>query len=220
VKRRIPIVATTVVLLAVAVMIGLGFWQLGRLQQKEAAIALWRANLTLPQTAYPAMNPADDRFLFRKLSANCLRVTDWQVTGGRTPDDQPGWRHIASCATGATGPGMLVDMGVGRDPHAKAVWAGGPVSGHATYEPDRHSFITRLLGKAPPLRLMIISEQAAPGLAPSPPPDATSVPNNHLSYAVQWFFFACVALIIYALALRKRWRDQEAAAPQEAPPAP
>ncbi len=33
------------------------------------------------------------------------------------------------------------------------------------------------------------------------------MPNNHLSYAVQWFSFAATALIIYALALRRRRRD-------------
>ncbi|HZV56046.1 MAG TPA: SURF1 family cytochrome oxidase biogenesis protein, partial [Sphingobium sp.] len=78
--RRIPIVATLVVVLAVAAMVALGVWQLGRLEQKRAAMVAWRANMTLPATAYPAMNPADDRLLFRTLSANCLRVTGWQVT--------------------------------------------------------------------------------------------------------------------------------------------
>jgi cytochrome oxidase assembly protein ShyY1 len=207
VTRRLPIVATLVVGLAVAAMIGLGFWQLARLKQKEGALALYRANLALPATAYPPMNPSDERLLFRTLSAHCLRVTGWQVVGGRTRDGQPGWRHIATCATGAEGPGLLVDMGVGIDPRGKANWTGGLVSGRATHEPDSHSFIVRLMGKAPPLRLMIVSDQAAPGLKPSPLPDPSSVPNNHLSYAVQWFFFAAVALVIYALALRKRWRE-------------
>ena len=206
-KHRVPVIPTLVVALAVATMIGLGFWQLARLKQKEAALGIWRANMTLPQTAYPAMNPSDQRYLFRTLSANCLRVTGWQVTGGRTRDDQPGWRHIATCASGAEGPGFLVDAGVTRDPHARIDWKGGPVSGRATYEPDSHSFLTRLAAKTPPLRLMIVAEQAAPGLTPSRPSDPSSVPNNHFAYAVQWFFFAGVAVIIYTLALRKRWRE-------------
>ena len=32
------------------------------------------------------------------------------------------------------------------------------------------------------------------------------IPNNHLSYAVQWFLFALTALVIYVLAVRKKWR--------------
>ncbi|MBO9574728.1 MAG: SURF1 family protein [Sphingobium sp.] len=188
-------------------MIGLGVWQLGRLKQKEAALVAYQRNLSLPATAYPAMNPADDRFLFRTLSANCLRVTGWQITGGRTRDGQPGWRHIATCATGAEGPGLLVDMGVGSDPNGKVAWTGGPVSGRATHEPDSHSFLARMVSKVPPLRLMIVAGTAAPGLSPSHAPDPSSVPNNHFSYAMQWFFFAAVALIIYVLALKKRWRE-------------
>jgi surfeit locus 1 family protein len=32
------------------------------------------------------------------------------------------------------------------------------------------------------------------------------VPNNHRSYAVQWFLFAAAALIIYLLAVRGKLR--------------
>ena len=39
----------------------------------------------------------------------------------------------------------------------------------------------------------------------SKPPSPDSIPNNHLSYAVQWFLFAGIAALIYALALRKKW---------------
>ncbi|MBM3928735.1 MAG: SURF1 family protein, partial [Sphingomonadales bacterium] len=38
----------------------------------------------------------------------------------------------------------------------------------------------------------------------NPAPDLSAVPNNHLAYAVQWFLFAVVAAIIYAMALRRR----------------
>jgi surfeit locus 1 family protein len=38
-------------------------------------------------------------------------------------------------------------------------------------------------------------------------PSPEDIPNNHLLYAIQWFFFAAAAGIIYALALRRRLRD-------------
>ena len=47
------------------------------------------------------------------------------------------------------------------------------------------------------------------GLTQLAAPDPRDVPNNHLSYAVQWFLFAVTALVIYGLALRKRWREQD-----------
>ncbi len=51
---------------------------------------------------------------------------------------------------------------------------------------------------------MLVADTPAPGLKPNTPPDLDAVPNNHLAYAGQWFFFAAVAGIIYTLALRRR----------------
>ena len=52
----------------------------------------------------------------------------------------------------------------------------------------------------------LIAAQPLPGLQASARPDPRDVPNNHLSYAVQWFLFALTALVIYVLAVRKKWR--------------
>ena len=40
--------------------------------------------------------------------------------------------------------------------------------------------------------------------SPLAAPDPRDLPNNHLAYAGQWFFFALTALVIYILALRRR----------------
>lgn len=201
--KRLPLIPTLVVGLAVAVMVALGFWQLQRADEKGAAIQQYRANLALPATAYPASNPADASYLFRTVSAHCLRVTGWRTMGGRMPDGRPGWRHIASCATGAEGPGFQTDAGVSADPNLQPKWTGGTVRGTATWEPDSASALMRWLGKAPPPRLMIVAAEPIPGLKPSPQPDPAGVANNHLAYAVQWFLFALVAVVIYVLALRR-----------------
>lgn len=201
---RLPVIPTLVVGLAVAIMIALGVWQLERQSEKAAALGQYRANLSLPATAYPASNPADPTYLFRTVSAHCLRVTGWRTMGSRLPNGSPGWRHIVSCATGAEGPGLLADVGVSADPNAKPKWTGGTVRGTAIWEPDDSSSLMRWLGKGPPLRLMIVAARPIAGLQPSPRPDPAKVPNNHLAYAVQWFLFAAVATIIYVLALRRR----------------
>lgn len=207
-KRPIPLIPTIIVAIAMALMIGLGVWQLGRAHEKEAALAAYRANMTLPIAAYPVGQPADAHYLFRRVSAHCLHVVDWQVMGGRAADGRAGWRHIAACATGAEGPGFLVDMGVSDRPDSKVDWTGGPVSGRATEEPTRTAMLERLFHKSAPPRLMIVAETPAPGLVASAPPDPSTVPNNHRSYMVQWFLFAAVAAIIYAIALRSRWRSR------------
>ena len=66
------------------------------------------------------------------------------------------------------------------------VWSGGAVTGVIAPGP-------RLVAD-PPLA----------GLQANARPDPSDLPNNHLSYAVQWFLFAGVALVIYVLAVRKR----------------
>jgi len=111
-------------------------------------------------------------------------------------------------ALAAEGPGLLADMGVGRDPQAVPEWTGGMVHGRIATEPQHGSLIGQLAGNAPPPRPMLIATEAAPGLSPSAPPSIEDVPNNHLAYAVQWFLFAGIAGIIYWLALKRRRRTQ------------
>lgn len=209
--RAVPLIPTIIVAAAIMAMVALGLWQLDRLRQKEAAIARYASNLSLPATAYPVANAADGDYLFRTVSANCLRVVSWQTVAGKTAGGVMGWRHIARCATGAEGPGIIVDMGVSARPDAAVSWSGGLVRGVATTEPDNHSLFARMMGRAPALQIMIVSAQAAPGLVPSAPPDPRAVPNNHLAYAVQWFLFAGIAALIYVLALRARWRRKDGA---------
>lgn len=202
--KRLPVIATLIVGLAVAAMIALGVWQLQRRGEKEALIVRYTANLNLPPMAYPERAPVPPEAMFRKAQVHCLRVASWRPEGGRTPGGQAGYRHIANCVTGAEGPGALIDMGVSADPAQKLTWNGGIVDGLITTEPSHESLIGRVFGHPAPLRPMLVADVPAPGLAASTPPDPAAVPNNHLAYAVQWFVFAGVALLIYALALRRR----------------
>ena len=206
--RTWPLVPTILVAAAVAAMIALGFWQLERRDEKEAQIALYRANLAKPMVSFPQFGPVPSEAMFAPSSVMCLKVINWRIDGGRAVDGTTGYRHIASCRTGAEGPGALIDMGVSRDPEFKPEWAGGEARGTVTTEPDHSSVIARLLGPGPVLSPMLVSNKAAPGLHVTAPPSPESVPNNHFGYAIQWFLFAAVALIIYVLALRKREREE------------
>ena len=46
--KRVPVIATIVVALAIAAMIGLGLWQLQRRTEKEALLVQYAANITRP----------------------------------------------------------------------------------------------------------------------------------------------------------------------------
>ena len=204
--RRLPLLPTIIVLLAVATMIGLGVWQLQRRTEKAAAIAVLRANPAKPSVAFPKLPPVDPDLMFRRSSVNCLRVNGWRREAGRAADGSTGFRLIAQCATGAEGPGVLVNIGVSPRVDGTPDWTGGQVEGWISQEPDHRSLRSRLLSNAPPLRPMLIARQPAPGLKAATPPHADDIPDNHLAYAVQWFLFAGVALLIYAIAVRKRLR--------------
>jgi cytochrome oxidase assembly protein ShyY1 len=203
---RFPLIPTVIVALACAAMVGLGLWQLDRRHEKEAQLALYRANLGRPAVTYVPTAPVADALLFRTSSAMCVEVTHWRTEGGRGAKGGSGYRWIAECRTGAEGPGLLADMGITRDPKLRPDWKGGLVSGIVTTEPSHQSLFARIGGPAEVLRPMLISATAAPGLEASAAPSPDEVPNNHLAYAVQWFLFAGVAAIIYVLALRRRQR--------------
>ncbi|MGC5798661.1 SURF1 family protein [Sphingomonas sp. NFX23] len=181
-------------------MIGLGLWQLlDRLPKKEAFLAQLAANPAKPPMAFPRF--PDETLLFRRASSLCLQPTEIKLAGA----GKSGFRAIAQCRIGAEGPGMIVQLGTTRDPMAKIAWTGGEVSGYISHAPDGRSLIGSLFDHTPQ-RLMLVADTPQAGLSPNGKPDIASVPNNHLAYAGQWFFFAAIAAIIYTLALRRRPR--------------
>ncbi len=198
--RRLPVIATILVTLAIAAMIGLGLWQLlDRFPKKDAFLAQLAANPAKPTMAFPRF--PDETLLFRRASGLCLQPTDIKLAGA----GKSGFRAIAECKTGAEGPGMIVQLGTTRDPMAKVAWTGGEVSGFISHAPDGRSLIGSLFDHTPQ-RLMLVADTPQADLSPNGKPDIASVPNNHLAYAGQWFFFAAIAAIVYTLALRRRLR--------------
>lgn len=188
-------------------MITLGFWQLGRARERDRLHERLIERLSLPDAEYPYFAPADENFLFRRVAAQCERVEGWQTRAGVSAEGATGWRRIARCRS-PFGTSFLADLGIAAQPAGEVKWAGGVVRGRAVRSPDNRGPFERLFGPAPPRRLMIVAESAAPGLSPSKQPDPAEESNSSWSYMVQWFLFAVTALVIYALALRNRWRGR------------
>jgi cytochrome oxidase assembly protein ShyY1 len=193
--RRLPIIPTIVVLAAVATMVGLGIWQLQRATWKEALLAQYAKAEQLPPITYPTIPLKTEQLpLFRHATGMCQRIVGHRAQAGENRAGEPGYAHIVDCATGAEGPGMSVELGWSKNPNARVNWNGGLVSG--VIAPDRVA------------RMRLVAASAPEGLEPSAPPSLSSIPNNHRSYALQWFAFAAIALVIYVLALRKRWDEK------------
>ena len=198
--KRLPLLPTLIVGLSVAAMIALGLWQLlTRLPEKEAYLAQLAANPSRPPIAFPTV--PDDTLLFRRTRGYCAGPVTQRSAGAGAA----GFRIIATCAATPAAPPVLVQLGTTRDPAARATFAGGIVRGYISHAPDARPLLAGLWDHSP-RQLMLVADTPPPGLARNTPPDLSAVPNNHLAYGVQWFFFAAIASVIYVLALRRRDR--------------
>lgn len=195
-------IATIVVGLAVVAMIGLGIWQLQRRGEKLAELRVLAANPAKPPMAFPNPPVGNEDLLFRRAAAFCLKPVKFDIAGA----GKAGFRVIAQCSTGVEGPGFAVQLGTTEDPQFKSNWTGGQVSGTIAQLPSSTPLIGTLFRKRSAEPLMLVADTPAPGLKPNTMPSVDSIPNNHLAYAVQWFLFAAIALVIYGLALRRRAR--------------
>jgi surfeit locus 1 family protein len=192
-RRRIPVVATTIVLAAVATMIALGFWQLARKAEKEALLERYTQAVGMSSEVPWPHTPADySAALYRHARIDCARVEAIEAVAGRSVTGRAGWAQIARCRL-ADGGTAAVALGWSSQPTAVR-WAGGLVGG--------------FIGPAGKTGIRLVAAPAQAGLDQLAAPDPANLPNNHLSYAVQWFAFAATALVIYVLALRGRWRGR------------
>jgi surfeit locus 1 family protein len=189
--RRLPVIPTLIVLAAVAVMVRLGFWQIDRMHQKEALLAQYAAAQS-DQRLRP-LNGSGWPPLYSRVEVTCEKVLEQSVRAGQNDRGESGWAHIARC-THDNGIWAYVKLGWSKnfDP---VKWGGGKVTGTLLTEGERP---------------LVVADPPLAGLQANARPDPSNVPNNHFSYALQWFFFAGVALVIYVLALRKRLAAKDA----------
>ncbi len=194
--KRLPVLPTLLVLLAVGIMVRLGFWQIDRMHQKEALLVRYAAAAQFSSDVPPDQFGGDrDAILYRHTAFTCQAQGTGSAIAGLSAKGESGIAHTVQCQAsrigqmdGATVP-VTVTLGWSSNP-APPQWTGGPVAG--TIAP---------MGKA---GLRVVADPPLAGLAANARPDPANLPNNHWSYAIQWFLFALTALVIYTLALRKR----------------
>lgn len=187
--RRVPLLPTVVVLVAAAVMVTLGFWQLSRKAEKEALLARYaNAAKMSADVRWPSAKEDYPFVLYRHTRIDCREIESMSAIAGRSRDGRAGWAAIANCRLdGARTAAVALGW---SDRPASPQWSGGEVGG----------FIAPA-GQG----IRLVASPAVAGLRDLALPDPSDIPNNHLAYAVQWFLFSATALAIYALALRKRW---------------
>ncbi|KPQ07987.1 MAG: surfeit locus 1 family protein [Rhodobacteraceae bacterium HLUCCA12] len=194
----------------VAVLMSLGFWQLSRLEEKQAVIAEIAARIGDDPVALPqAPEPEDDRYLPVRAEGRYTGDVAHVLSSQR--EQGAGSRVIAVFETRA-GRRVLVDRGFmpdaarpgadfGSDPLAvtgNLHWPRDATS--STPEPDLERGLWFSREVAPLARnletepLMIVAREdgaSVPGLT-TMPVTTIDIRNDHLEYAITWFLLALV----------------------------
>ncbi|MEL7447082.1 MAG: SURF1 family cytochrome oxidase biogenesis protein [Pseudomonadota bacterium] len=189
--RNFPIIPTLLVVAAAAIMVALGFWQLGRADEKAEMIARFSAIPTdAPAQALVAEGEWETDLLYRSVMFDCGTPVDMRSTAGTSARGAKGWSHVAQCKIGDDD-SVEIALGWSRSANMPD-WQGGEVTG--------------VLGP----KKKVVAVPALAGLDQLARPDPSDLPNNHMAYAGQWFFFALTALVIYGFAVNKRLRRKVA----------
>ena len=194
--RRLPLLPTAIVALAVPTLVMLGVWQLQRAEWKEGLLERLAANAQAPVIAKPAdLMSRREELSFRRVRTRCREIRPWSPSAARSVDGRAGYRQQIWCHEGQGEP-LLVSIGVAANPALKVM----PASGAVFTGP-----LVPRTGRPPedPPFVLIAEAPVAP-LAAEAPPTLAGIPNNHRAYAVQWFLFAAILVVIYGLWLRQR----------------
>jgi surfeit locus 1 family protein len=204
--RRFPLAATLLTAVMLPVLLALSYWQFAiRRPWKADLIARLEAAQTLPPVTahdyYRALIGAAD-LQFRRAVVDCRpgRVKPYDVRGGTSAKDDGGFLVLVDCN----------DPARARRPDLVVV-AGWTLRPDAVTSLDLDTTFSGVLIEHPygkesgrPL-FMLIPTSAVPPLVPSRLPTPGDLPDNHLSYALQWLAFAVTLAVVYLVYLRQ-WR--------------
>ena len=133
--NRIPVLPTLVVLIAVGIMIRLGFWQLDRMHQKAALLAHYAAAAQYSNDIQPERFTDDrDAILYRHTAFTCTAVGAPSAIAGLSAKGESGIAHTVQCQAarqiGGAGRSVpiMVTLGWSSNP-APPAWDGGAVAG-------------------------------------------------------------------------------------------
>lgn len=183
------------VALALPILIGLGLWQVSRLHWKQQVIAEMQAAATLPTLHVTGPIPPGSAFRTADMLLDCPAQVPLSEAA-RNLKGESGWSHILACTApgGESAQLMLGWSGAGEPPASETVPAG-------------QRQVQGVLVPGAHVQWRLYPPTAPAPLLPVQPPTPETMPNNHRLYAIQWFAFAGILLVIYGLWVR-RWVAQ------------
>lgn len=190
-------------LIGAAILIGLGTWQMQRLQWKQAVLAEIEARIEADPVPLPA-DPQDPRDRYLPVQAEGVLTGEGLRVLASRKMVGAGYRRIAVMETG--GRRVLVDLGFVAEGEAvdlpqAAVRVVGNLHWPSevdsyTPKPDAKTglwFARDVPAMAQALRadpvLIVARDPVVPQIEPLPV-DTSSIPNDHLGYAATWFSLA------------------------------
>ncbi len=226
---RLTLWPTVFLIPALAMLVGLGIWQLQRLEQKTALIARIEAGLSAEPARLPATLSDPEAWHYRRVLLEGEFLHDRELfLSGRTFDGRPGLHVVTPLRrAGAGGQVLLVDRGwVPLDRRDRGARAEGlpqgvvPVTGIARVPPKRGWMqpdndpeanlwfwldLDAMADAAAvgPVPGLIVEADAMAGALPIGGRTRLDIPNNHLQYAITWFSFAVILLVIFVLYHRR-----------------
>ena len=227
-----PKLSRTIAALAVmAILLGLGFWQLDRLGQKRDLILKIAERAISESVPAPGFSePGDIDFEFRRATATGTFRHDLEIpVYAIGPGGAPGYRIYTPLERNSGGvilvnrgwvptalkgralraeglpPGVVTVVGILRHPGAKARFT-------PENQPQTNAWFWLDLDLAADARGLenlayYFIEAAADPDSPGPPRGATSAPyiaNNHLGYMLTWFSLALALAVIFAIFHRRK----------------
>ncbi len=203
--QRRDVAAAIVAVLAAAVCVRLGIWQLDRLAQRKALNSRLATRLALPMLEVRGGTSGDSARLRRVTATGRYDFAAERTWPGRSFEGTPGVTLITPLRL-ADGSVVLVDRGWVPSPDAVHV-------DHAAYRESDSATVTGIARLLPRGRGDVDAAGFLPFVIEQQAPDTRGLPRRwpvpafdngpHLSYAIQWFSFAVIALVGTAAMIRK-----------------
>lgn len=215
---------TVAALIALAILLGLGTWQVQRRTEKHALFAQIAARQTEPAAPVEYLLPAGDYAAFRQATAQGQfdHTREAFVFSPRTDKGptQPGFKVITPFRL-LSGDTILVDRGwiekEHRDPQTRApgqiqnqveiegVLRRTTAASAYTPAPDLAAKIfyardSRAIAETLGVKLktpLILQATSRTPSGPEPLSATLEIPDNHLSYAITWYSLALTLIVVY-----------------------
>jgi surfeit locus 1 family protein len=218
-----------VVIPAFVVLIGLGSWQVQRLNWKNEVIDGRQAALEVDPIPIPSRDDVVERMSFRWVEVTGTFIHDQEFYFYAPKSGKAGYRVVTPVLQ-RIGLTLLVDRGwVPADRRDPATRLEGQIEGEVTIVGIVRTDIVGIQGPLPDNdvennewfwvdptamsavhgayyrpALVVADDTANPGGWPQGDASVLGVRNSHLGYAITWFSLAFALVVIWILALRRR----------------